>query len=113
MSQVDIVFLSEGGPVRVAEARTVDRDRVARSRLSRRVPHPISIRTAHVAAVDERLHHAPGGPRANGLLGAAWTPVAGLGKDDRVMVTAPPPARPDPCRARSRPPAVTVLREYW
>ena len=108
------MFLSDGGPVRVAEARTiqtVDRDATAvgRSRLCGTMLSP-GCREPHGAAADERVHYAPVVPRANDLLGRVdW--VAGLGKDGRAMVTAPPPARPDPRRGRSRPPALTVLQE--
>src|SRR3712207_1339404 len=107
MSQVDMLFLSEGGPVRAAEAQTVDHDR---SRSGGRFPSR-AWSQPHGAAADGRPT-ARRSPRARTASPAAWTPVAGLGEDGRVMVTAPPPPRPDPWPGGSRPLAVIVLREY-
>src|SRR3954469_10593664 len=107
MSQVDMLFLSEGGPVWAAEARTVDRDRsLSAGRFPSREwsqPHW------------QPLTGGPlrGGRPVRGRLPGRWTPVAGIGEDGRAMVTAPPPPRPDPWRGGSRPLAVIVLREYW
>src|SRR5918997_2694929 len=108
MNQVDMLFLSQGGPVRAAEARTVDRDR---SRSAGRFPSRERSQP-HGPAADGRST-ACRSPRARTASPAAWTPVAGLGEDGRAMVTPPPPPRPDPWPGGSRPLAVIVLREFW
>src|SRR3712207_2409295 len=107
MNQVDMLFLSEGGPVRAAEARTVDPDRL---RSAGRFPS--RERSQPHGAVAGGWPTARRAPPARTAFPGRGPPGAGLGEDGRGMVTAPPPPRPDAWSGGSRPLAVIVLREY-
>src|SRR3712207_20862 len=110
MNQVDMLFLSQGGPVRAAEARTVDRDR---SRSAGRFPSRERSQP-HGPAADGRST-ACRSPRARTASPAAWTPVAGLGKYWSRHGHSPaarptrPTARTEPTPGRHRPPGGLVI----